>query len=88
MKRLGDNKALCELAPMRAILFATRDIRPMEEIYYNYGSDKPFEKMRKEAQQKKSLEQWKSREVCRVTWVPHETEGGDGAAPSSQPGRA
>jgi len=52
-KRQGVNKALCDLAPMRAILFATRTIRCGEEIFYNYGSDKPFEKMRKEAQRKK-----------------------------------
>ena len=32
-KRQGVNKALCELAPMRAILIATRDLREGEEIF-------------------------------------------------------
>ena len=41
-RRQGANKALCDLAPMRAILFATREIKLGEEIYYNYGSDKPY----------------------------------------------
>ena len=69
-KRQGVNRALCELAPMRAILFATRTIRCGEEIFYNYGSDKPFEKMRKEAQRKKLESANRNKEVCRVRWVP------------------
>ena len=36
-KRQGANKALCELAPMRAILFATRDIKAGEEILLTKG---------------------------------------------------
>ena len=63
--------AVTELAPMRAILFATRDIKLGEEIYYNYGSEKPFEKMKKEAQRKQAELQRREREVCRSVWVPH-----------------
>ena len=69
-KRQGVNKALCDLAPMRAILLATRTIRCDEEIFYNYGSDKPFEKMRKEAQREELESANRNKEVCRVRWVP------------------
>ena len=69
-KRQGVNKALCDLAPMRAILLATRTIRCDEEIFYNYGSDKPFEKMRKEAQREELESAIRNKEVCHVRWVP------------------
>ena len=81
VKRQGANRALAELAPMRAILFATRDIKIGEEIYYCYGSDKPFEKMRKEMQRKQAELQRREREVCRSVWVPYaEGEGPGGAS--------
>ena len=83
-RRQGANKALCELAPMRAILYATRDLRAGEEIYYNYGSDKPFEKMRKEMQKKKAELQRRERDVCRSVWVPY--EAGEGPAGSKGEG--
>ena len=70
-KRVGANKALCDLAPMRAILYAARDLRAGEEIYYNYGSDKPFEKMKKEMQRKHAELQRRERDVCRSVWVPY-----------------
>lgn len=73
VKRQGFNKALAELAPMRAILHATRDIKIGEEIYYNYGSSKPFEKMRKELHRKQVELQKKERDVCRSVWVPFAT---------------
>ncbi len=57
---------------MRAILFATRDIKAGEEIFYNYGSEKPFEKMHKEMQRRKTESLRKKQEVVRVTWVPYE----------------
>ena len=78
--RKGANRALAELAPMRALLLATRDIKIGEEVFYNYGSDKPFEKMRK-AQRAKQLElQRKERDVCRSVWVPY----GPGEGPSTR----
>ena len=81
VKRQGANRALAELAPMRAILFATRDIKIGEEIYYCYGSDKPFEKMRKEMQRRQAELQRREREVCRSVWVPYaEGEGPGGAS--------
>ena len=80
VKRQGANKALAELAPMRAILFATRGIKIGEEIYYNYGSDKPFEKMRKEMHRKQVELQRKEREVCRSVWVPF----AEGEAPAAE----
>ena len=79
-KRQGANKALCELAPMRAILYAARDLRAGEEIYYNYGSDKPFEKMRKEMQKKQAELQRRERDVCRSVWVPYGPGEGPAAA--------
>ena len=45
------------------------------------GSDKPFEKMRKEMQKKQVELQRKEREVCRSVWVPYAP--GEGPAASS-----
>jgi len=73
-RRQGANKALCDLAPMRAILFATREIKLGEEIYYNYGSDKPFEKLRKEQQRKRNEMACREKDVCRSVWVPFESK--------------
>ena len=63
-------KALRELALVRPVLTATRDIDVGEEIFYSYGSDKPFEHIRKtlKAQQQKSKSQ---AEQCRLIWVKH-----------------
>ena len=80
VKRQGA-KALAELAPMRALLYATRDIKIGEEIFYNYGSDKPFEKMRKEMLRKQVELQKREREVCRSVWVPY----ADGEQPRAPP---
>ena len=41
-----------------------------EEIYYNYGSDKPFEKFRKEMHKRQVELQRRERDVCRSVWVP------------------
>ncbi|KAL1525846.1 hypothetical protein AB1Y20_020680 [Prymnesium parvum] len=76
-KRQGENKAcsaLCELAPMRALLVATRDLQQGEEIFYKYGSEKPFEHFRKEAVKSHLAKKAKEdrREVIRVSWVPFE----------------
>ena len=72
-KRQGGNKALCALAPMRAILYATRELAEGEEIFYNYGSEKPFEHLRKEAQRKQTEQQLRQkRESLRMVWVPYE----------------
>jgi len=68
----GQNKALCQLAPMCAVLIATRDIAPREEIYFSYGSDKPFEHLKKKMQQReilRKLEEEKSKAV-EVRWQP------------------
>lgn len=70
-KPQGLNKALCELAPMVAVLIATRDIRSGEELMYNYGSDKPFEHFRKEMQRQEEARrrQQQSDAICKLTWV-------------------
>lgn len=68
----GANKALCDLAPMRAVLVATRDLRPGEEIYFNYRSEKPFEHFKKEMQQREVLRKRNKelREVVTYVWQP------------------
>ena len=72
---------LADLAHKRALLYATRDIKIGEEIFYNYGSDKPFEKMRREMQRKQLELQRKERDVCRSVWVPYApAEGANGAS--------
>jgi hypothetical protein len=40
--RQGSNQAALKLAPRVAFLAATRPIRSGEEIFFNYGSEKPF----------------------------------------------
>lgn len=37
-----------DLALVRPVLVATRNIEMNEEIFYSYGSDKPFEHIRKQ----------------------------------------
>jgi len=71
-KPQGSNKALCELAPMIAELIATRHIAKDEEVYFKYGSEKPFEHFRK-AQQRRQLEmrqKEKKNNICMRKWIP------------------
>ena len=58
------------------------DIALGEEIYYNYGSDKPFEKLRKEMHKKQIELQRRERDVCRSVWIPYDdaTKKAKGAA--------
>jgi hypothetical protein len=45
-KPKGSHRDLLQLVPMRAYLCATVRISPGDEVFYNYGSDKPFEAVR------------------------------------------
>jgi hypothetical protein len=67
------NKALRELARVRPCLVATRDIEVGEEVFYSYGSDKPFEHIRKQLQAQQQQQQSKrgTKENCKLIWVPH-----------------
>ena len=55
--RAGEGAAVCatlrELVLMQATLVASRDIAANEEVFYSYGSDKPFEHIRKKLQEQK-----------------------------------
>ena len=48
------------------------------------GSDKPFEKMRKEMQKKQAELQRRERDVCKSVWVPY----GPGEGPAATSGKA
>lgn len=50
---------------------ATRDIEPGEEVFYSYGSDKPFEHIRKQLQAQAAQEKKGKMDVCKLIWVPH-----------------
>ena len=74
VKPAGGAKALRDLALVRPVLIATRRIEPNEEVFYSYGSSRPFESMRRDAHKQQQKLQQKSRGVCRLVWVPHESE--------------
>ena len=63
-------QAVRDLAIMRPVLVATRDIAAGEEIFWSYGSATPFEHLRKQQLELQSRK--RRREICRFTWVPHE----------------
>ena len=72
-KHIGINRHLSDLAPMRAVLVATRDIAEGEEIFFRYGSEQPFKHIVKGAQE---MEQARRREAIlrdsyRRTWVEY-----------------
>ena len=73
---LGSNRALNELVPMIGVLYATRDINEGDEIYYAYGSEKPFEHFRKEMQEREKKERHKQelRNVWKLLWVPFDSK--------------
>jgi hypothetical protein len=80
-RQQGVNKALCDLAPMRAVLLATRDIRPGEEVYFNYGSERPFEHLKKQMQQREVMRKRNQelRETVTYVWQP-DAAGADGVS--------
>ena len=54
-------------------MLATRAIGQGEEIYFNYGSQKPFEHFKKEQQreEREKREKEQMRNVCNLAWVPN-----------------
>ena len=73
VKPAGGAKALRELALVRPTLVATRDIDAGEEVFYSYGSDKPFEHIRKALQaQKDERDKERAKQAAvKLVWVPH-----------------
>ena len=49
------------------------------------GSDKPFEKMRKEMQKKQAELQRRERDVCKSVWLPYGPGEGPGAKTDGGP---
>jgi hypothetical protein len=73
VKPKDGHKALRELALVRPVLVATRDLQPDEEVFYSYGSEKPFEHLRKQLAAQKEKEKNKGKvDVCKLVWVPHD----------------
>ena len=72
-------KALRDLALLRPQLVATRDIEVGEEVFYSYGSDKPFEHILKTLQAQQQQQKKGDRgailegnpEGCKLVWVTH-----------------
>ena len=59
---------------MLPVLQATRDFEAGEEVFWSYGSEKPFEHIRKmlKDQQAKDASQKGKREIVKLVWVPHD----------------
>ena len=73
VKPKDGHKALRELALVRPVLVATRDLQPDEEVFYSYGSEKPFEHLRKQLAAQKEKEKNKGKaDVCKLVWVPND----------------
>ena len=54
-------------------MMATRDVEVGEEIFWSYGSEKPFEHIRKQAQQQQQQSKGRKGDTCKLVWVPHDT---------------
>ena len=61
-----------ELAPVLPVLLATRDIECGEEIFYSYGSEKPFEHLRKALQEQEAQAKKGAKANVKLVWVPHQ----------------
>ena len=68
----GHTKYVNELAPPLPLLLATREIEANEELFYSYGSDKPFEHIRKALHAQQQASKAGKKEVCKLVWQPYE----------------
>ena len=57
------------------MLVATRDLAVGEEVFWNYGSEKPFEHIRKQLEAQKQQSK-KSEQLCKLVWVKHDADNG------------
>ena len=56
---------------MRALLKATCPIEAGAEIFFKYGSQTPFEHIRREQQIQQQQRMMRRRDVIKWVWVPH-----------------
>ena len=56
---------------MRALLKATCAIEAGAEIFFKYGSQTPFEHIRREQQFQQQQRMMRRRDVIKWVWVPH-----------------
>ena len=69
------------LQPLYPVKKSKLVIQVGEEVFYNYGSDKPFEHIRKRLQEERNevLRKKASKDVCRLVWVLHDAEAEGGS---------
>ena len=71
VKPAAVGKAVADLAVVRPVLLATRQIEPGEEVFYSYGSNKPFERLRQALQAAQQKEAKGKQIGCKLVWREH-----------------